>query len=137
VLSSFRGICLLYGNHIFGTRPEVIEQLCYTLLSTRVISERVNDPDLTEGNRCSQCRRFVVSGNEFDVLDAATLRYRLLVKVFFWVCAILTFGIVMVLMIVREARFHNRSVLSWTMPRDGFRIVTGITKSDVRMMFFS
>jgi hypothetical protein len=132
-----RQICLLYSNNIFGTRSEVIEQLCYALLSIRIISERVDDPDLTEGNRCSQCRRFVVSGNEFDVLDVAALRYCLLVKVLFWVCAILTFGIVMVLMIVREARLHNRSVLSCTMPRDGFRIVTGITKSDVRMMFFS
>ena len=84
MLSSFRGICLLYGNHIFGTRPEVIEQLCYTLLSIRIISERVDDPDLAEGNCCSKCSRFVVSGDEFDVLDAATLRYCLSVKVFFW-----------------------------------------------------
>jgi len=86
------------------------------LLSIRIISERVDDPDLAEGNRCSKCGRFVVSRDEFDVLDVAALRYRLLVKVLFWVCAILTFGIVMVvLMIVRESRFHNRSVLLCTM----------------------
>ena len=64
---------LLNGNHIFGTWSKVIEQLCHTLLSIRIISERVDDPDLPEGNRCSKCCRFVVSGDEFDVLDAATL----------------------------------------------------------------
>jgi hypothetical protein len=43
---------------------------------------------------------------------------------------------VIVLIMVFEAKFHNRRVLARTMPRDGFRIVIGTTKSDVRIRFF-
>jgi len=42
---------------------------------------------------------------------------------------------VIVLMIVREARFHRRKVLSCWMPREGLRIDTGTTKSEVSMIF--
>jgi hypothetical protein len=41
----------------------------------------------------------------------------------------------MVLMMVRDARFHRRSVLATTLPRLGFKTVIGMTKSEVKMMF--
>lgn len=43
----------------------------------------------------------------------------------------------MVLMIVLEAKFHRRSVLSEIFPRLGFKIERGTMKSEVRMMFLS
>lgn len=48
---------------------------------------------------------------------------------------LLTLGIVIVLMIVLEARFHRRRVLALCLPRDGFKIVIGTTKSEVRIRF--
>jgi hypothetical protein len=44
---------------------------------------------------------------------------------------------VIVLMIVRDAKSQRRRVLARTIPKLGLRIVTGTTKSEVRMMFFS
>lgn len=40
-------------------------------------------------------------------------------------------------MIVREAKFQRRRVLARTIPKLGFKIVIGTTKSEVKMMFFS
>ncbi len=44
-----------------------------------------------------------------------------------------TLGMVMVEMMVRVARSHNRSVLARWMPVVGLRMDSGTTKSDVRM----
>ena len=48
-------------------------------------------------------------------------------------------GMVMVERIVRVGRSQSRSVLAFWIPaaEAGFKIVTGTTKSEVRMMFFS
>ena len=49
----------------------------------------------------------------------------------------LTLGIVRVLMMVLEAKFQRRRVLSLMMPKLGFKIESGTTKSEVSMRFFS
>lgn len=47
-----------------------------------------------------------------------------------------TFGIVIVEIIVLDDRFQRRKVLARWIPNVGFKMVTGTTKSEVRIMFF-
>jgi len=49
----------------------------------------------------------------------------------------LTFGMVMVLIILRLLKVQSLKVLSLIMPKLGLRIDTGTTKSEVRIKFFS
>ena len=44
---------------------------------------------------------------------------------------------VIVLIIFLSLNLHNLSVLSLTIPKLGFKIVTGITKSEVRIKFLA
>lgn len=47
----------------------------------------------------------------------------------------LTFGMVMVLIIVLSAKFQRRNVLSLILPRLGFKMESGTMKSEVRIRF--
>lgn len=49
----------------------------------------------------------------------------------------LTFGMVMVLIIVLSAKFQRRNVLSLILPRLGFKMESGTMKSEVRIRFLA
>lgn len=97
-----------------------------------------------------QGRRLRVMWNKLDVLDSTTLDIAFMVSILIALWRICinegkrrsyedepTFGMVMVLIISLVAKFQRRRVSSETLPAVGFRIVTGIMKSDVRMRFLS
>jgi hypothetical protein len=51
-------------------RPEIEEQFCDALLALGISAERVDDPDLTWSDGGRERCRFLVAGDELDVLDA-------------------------------------------------------------------
>ena len=60
-------------NYVLGFGTEIVQKLCYTLLAAAVIPEGVDDPDLAQGDCCGDSSGFRVAGDEFDVLDTASL----------------------------------------------------------------
>lgn len=64
---------LLYSNGVTGLGTEIIEFLDHTLVAIGVLSQRVNDPELTQVHCSGDSGGFRVSGNELDILDTATL----------------------------------------------------------------
>lgn len=64
---------LLDSNGVTGLGTEIIEFLDHTLVAIGVLSQRVNDPELTQVHSSGDSGGFRVSGNELDILDTATL----------------------------------------------------------------
>ena len=60
-------------NYVLGFGTEVVQKLCYTLLAASVVAKGVDDPDLAQGDCCGDSSGFRVAGDEFDVLDTASL----------------------------------------------------------------
>lgn len=133
---------LLDGRGVAGLGAQVEQQLGDTLLAVSVLAQGVDDPDLAEMDSSGEGRTFGVAGDELDVLDAAALHVGL--SVLLVTLSLkgvrggeLTFGMVIVLMMALVSRFHRRRVFARLMPRVGLRMVTGSTKSEVRMNFLS
>jgi hypothetical protein len=131
---------LLDGRGVAGEWPQIVEKLYYTLLSVGVGPERIDDPNLAKMDGGGQSGRLGVAGDEFDVLNTTTLspdQHWLLLQGPTPSPNQLTSGIVSVLIMDLEARFQRRRVLSLMIARLGFKIDSGTTKSEVRMMFLS
>lgn len=64
---------LLDGCGIAGLVPQVVEHLGHTWVTVLIFAMRVDDPHLAEMDRGRQGRRFLVAGDELDVLDTAAL----------------------------------------------------------------
>lgn len=64
---------LLDSNSITGLGAEIVEFLNHTLVAIGVLSQRVNDPELTQVHSSGDSGGFRVSRNELDILDATTL----------------------------------------------------------------
>lgn len=124
---------VLDGGGVAGLGAEVEEQLGDAGGAVGVLAERVDDPDLAEVDGRGESGALLVAGDELDVLDAAALLHCQWMSRHWLRESRLTLGMVMVLRICFESRSHRRRVFARRMPRLGFRMVMGSTKSDVRM----
>lgn len=115
------------GNTVLGLVPEIVEKFSNTLVTLGVLAMRVNDPNLTRANSTvhsvsqltsineqelhlrGQSSAFLVTGDEFDVLNTLAL-YRRLDCSFDREYLALTSGMVMVEMILRLERSQRRRV---------------------------
>ena len=105
------------GGGVAGVVAEVVEEFGNALGAVGVFAEGVDDPDLAEVDGRGEESGLGVAGNEFIVLNAATLGRRLATRMSkWWRIAALTFGMVTVLRIVRESRSHRVTVSPRTMP---------------------
>jgi len=78
VVSCLLNLCetwidLLNGDDISCSWSQIVEELSNTLLASVVVAEWIDDPDLTEVNSSSKCSRFIVAGDEFDILNSTSL----------------------------------------------------------------
>lgn len=64
---------LLDSNSVTGLGTEIVEFLNHTLVAIGILSQRVNDPELTQVHSSGDSGRFRVPGNELDILDTTTL----------------------------------------------------------------
>lgn len=64
---------LLDSNGVTGLGTEIVEFLNHTLVAIGVLSQGVNDPELTQVHSSGNGGGFRVSGNELDILDTTTL----------------------------------------------------------------
>jgi hypothetical protein len=106
------------GEIVACARPEVEEQFGDALLALRVLAERVDDPDLARTDSGREGGGFFVAWDELDVLDASTVRDGYCVDD------------------LARGEFPEAERVGFWIPLmdAGLRMVSGTTKSEVRMI---
>lgn len=109
ILKESIGNDLLDSDSVTGFRTEVVELFNHTLVAIGVLSQRIDDPELTQVHGSGNSSGFGVAGDELDVLNTATL---IMLEKTGSVYNLngLTLGMVNVLRIFLESRSQRRRV---------------------------